>query len=524
MNPRPLLAALCLAAACAAQASPEFDRAAAAWHDSRFREAYDGLAWVREQPNGRRPVVDFMLGTSGCRLGDAERDYGLKLLDWMLYAYPLSHESRRLVRVEQQVCAQGAQGVRVAARPGDIEVAYAAGMSGFGKVFHWAGQDQPVSAYPMRRVANIPLEEFTRRLVPLGEETRALALARELAPRGRPRVHGPFLIIGNDQHAPADLERVGRTLERFLGFLVNEYGMVAPGHYLRVHLLRDTYQVSEFANRVHGLDVSRATVGYAFVEDAAVVGFVQKDAVGTILHELFHMLVRSNFGDIPQWLDEGVASLYEVSGRRGDRYYGQDNWRRKALDSVWRLRPSLRELIRSEWFLYDDPRHVTAFETMNDGGSYHDQGAGRRQAAMMAVARYFAMYLEQRGELTTVYRAVRDRGLVELEGDARDHAVALVERTLGGRSIEEVDAAFVRWYQENAKNERKPLPDGGRPYVATGNSVNVRTGPGKDHESLMRIDAGTPVGVHGEEAGWMRVKLSDGTEAWISADYLAPAR
>ena len=122
---------------------------------------------------------------------------------------------------------------------------------------------------------------------------------------------------------------------------------------MRIELVRDGWEVKQLAERRHGLDVSSATIGYAFVEDASIVAAVPTTAAGTVLHELFHLLVRSNFGDVPQWLDEGIAGLYEVSGRRGDVYFGLENWRRKVLETTWDVRPDLAELIRAEWFLFD---------------------------------------------------------------------------------------------------------------------------------------------------------------------------
>jgi len=516
---RPWLLGALLCASHPAQAAT-LEQATSAWKAQQYPQAYQLLAELREQPYGRQPVSDFMLGTSGCRLDAPKRDYGLRLLNWMLYAYALSQPSRELVARERDLCQQLTLALSDVT-PGNIEESRSAGMRGYGKSFYWAGQDQPVSSYPMRRLRPITQAELRHRQVPVGDQSAALALAKELAPGQRYRVQQRLIIIGTRQHSDEDLQRVGQTLARYLHFLQQQYAVALPDYYLRIHLVRRSDGVQQLADRLHGLDVSRATIGYAFVEDGSVVGFVPEAAAGTLLHELFHLLVRSNFGDIPQWLDEGIASLYEVAGRRDDHYYGLDNWRRKVLDSQWQQRPSLAELIGAEWFLFDDPRQVRAFREAADHEGYHDRREGAKQAAMMATARYFMLYLEQRGQLAAVYRAVRDGDLGPADQSPREHVVRLVEATLQ-QPIDAIDRDFVRWYSEGDALLRRVRRDGGAVMAATA-SVSVRTGPGTGFERLLVIPADTLVAVRGMENGWQRVELTDGTRAYIHADYLAPA-
>ena len=48
---------------------------------------------------------------------------------------------------------------------------------------------------------------------------------------------------------------------------------------------------------------------------------------GTFLHELMHAMLHSDFPDIPQWLDEAMASLYERSQWDGGALIPLPNWR-----------------------------------------------------------------------------------------------------------------------------------------------------------------------------------------------------
>jgi hypothetical protein len=78
---RVLLLALLLVSASPAQTSRDFRRGKAAWREHRYVAAVGYLLAARAQPNGRTAELDYMLGTSGCRLS-ARRAWGLKYLNW----------------------------------------------------------------------------------------------------------------------------------------------------------------------------------------------------------------------------------------------------------------------------------------------------------------------------------------------------------------------------------------------------------------------------------------------------------
>ncbi|MFW5835155.1 MAG: SH3 domain-containing protein, partial [Pseudomonadota bacterium] len=492
-----------------------FEAAWAAWHVPDYGTAYERLAELRELPYGKQPVVDFMLGTSACRLPEV-RDYGARVLDWMLYAYALTAESRVRVAEERNLCLMSAV-VPVHVRPSEIVEVRSAGMTGYGKTFYWANQEtQPVASYPIRRVREMDRADLAARLVPLADPAAAERLAGDLAPDARHLVTDAFVLVSHGIHDRGQLEEIGRTLDRFVRFLITTFEVVPPPHFLRVELVENGWEVKQLALARHGLDVSSATIGYAFVEDASITAAVPSTGAGTVLHELFHLLVRSNFGDVPQWLDEGIAGLYEVAGRRGDVYFGLENWRRDVLEATWHVRPDLATLIRSEWFLFDDPEQAAAFGETEPMPDLHDRRAGQEQAAMMAMARYFALFLEQRDQLVPVYRAVRDRGLEQLEGPAPAHAVDLVEDVLA-TPIDRLDAEFVAWFRGEPTPIAAPRTTGGEAFVTTAN-VNLRTGPGTSYERLTTLPQGTIVAVFGAADGWREVRLEDGTTAFLSDD------
>jgi hypothetical protein len=180
-------------------------------------------------------------------------------------------------------------------------------------------------------------------------------------------------------------------------------------------------------------------------------------------------------------------------------------------------------LIRSEWFLFDDPEQVAE---SNQGKylseTYLGSRPGREQAVSMSTARYFALYLDQRDELYPVYRAFRDRDFTEASGDARDAAVALVEATLG-RPIAAIDADFEEWLDsglaEELPDERAPVATGGTLHAANADA-NVRSGPGTEFDRLSSLRRGQKVAVFDTGGEWFELRLRDGTKAYVAGRYL----
>jgi hypothetical protein len=212
--------------------------------------------------------------------------------------------------------------------------------------------------------------------------------------------------------------------------------MSPPDRFITIYLMPDIASLQHVAQAAHGLSVSPATLGYTYQEDFSTVAVSHGAQAGTLQHELFHLLVRRSFGDVPQWLDEGTASLYEAAARKGGVYLGQPNWRGTLLRQFANMRPPLAKVISSPWFSFD--RVDAANEARWDADYTADQ-----VAVFLATARYFAFYLQERGKLGDVYRAfqARDPGGADDPGAA---AVTLVARTLG-QPIDAVQADYDRW-------------------------------------------------------------------------------
>lgn len=401
-----------------------------AWRATQYPKAYPPLLQWRGQPYGRTADVDYMLGTSACPIPD-KRQWGARALNYILYSYALTSESRTRVKSEETLC-RSAGAMPAPTSVAGVETTIAAGATARGKMFDF-GNDA-VAAYPARQVREIPPAALQARLAPLGQPAAALASGRTLAgPGARVKAVSRYLFVTGAGQSDAELDTIASRLDRYLGFLESAYGITPPDRYLTLHLLPSIGEVQATARRVHGLDVSPSTLGYAYQEDLSAVAMIRGAQAGTLLHELFHLLVRRQFGDIPQWLDEGMAGLYEVSRWENGQQRGLPNWRGRVLQSRGMSTPSLEQVVRSPWF---------GFDMIGSGGRPSPVVSGAAIAPNLATARYFAMFLQDRNQLAPVFKALRARDPGGADDPAAE-AVAIVEKTTGPMAALQAD--YQRW-------------------------------------------------------------------------------
>jgi hypothetical protein len=139
---------------------------------------------------------------------------------------------------------------------------------------------------------------------------------------------------------------------------------------------------------------------------------------GTLVHELVHALMAPDFPDVPDWFNEGLASLYEQCSLSGDSITGHENWRLPDLQEAIRkktLRP-LSEMIQSARF-YDD----------------------KLVGINYAQARYLMFYLQEKGLLKDYYRQFRE--------GVKDDPTGLttLKQILKTDNLDEFDQAWRRW-------------------------------------------------------------------------------
>jgi len=148
----------------------------------------------------------------------------------------------------------------------------------------------------------------------------------------------------------------------------------------------------------------------------------ERPGIGTLTHELVHPIVETDFPHAPDWINEGIASLYEAFNfPKPGEIHGNKNFRHKGLLAALKskeLRPfaSLPRLF-----------------AMAD-----DEFRGTHEGLNYATARYFCMWMEGQKKLWPFYRAWRDDRANDPTGEKAFVAVM-------GKTPAELDAAWAAW-------------------------------------------------------------------------------
>ena len=423
---------------------PDYVSGYQAWSEAQWPLASDRLTrYWRDVAYSKTYDVAFWLGTSWCRQAGAER-VGADLLDWSYHYHSMPERERPKFREERDLCIQWlAPGHPVRRKPLLVAIAAwgngNATMRAEGKTYYIGHRDKGgLSAYPVRLKRSLAESEFAQRLVPLGQADAIAGAVRRNAPGFRVHVGQRFALASlSPGHDAAALRQIDAQLERYADFVARAYGLPLPEHYITVYLFPSIPDLRKWADRLHGFDASPMTLGYSLQNDLSVLAMVSTTQPGTVLHEVFHLIVRGSYGNVPQWLDEGIASLYETASVAGQDYFGEPNWRSAvfmAFSGHFR-HIGLREVIQSPWFS-DEPRlNVQPGE---------QAFSPDQQAFMLAYARMFVLYLQEHGWLQPVFNAFRQREPPAEYVAAPLQAIRLVATTMG-KPIEAIEKDFRAW-------------------------------------------------------------------------------
>lgn len=190
----------------------------------------------------------------------------------------------------------------------------------------------------------------------------------------------PFFVIG-DESAERVRLRSARTVRWAVTHLKDSYFKKDPADILDIWLFRDKSSYRKYTKEIFGDDPDTPFGYYSEAHKALIMNIATGG--GTLVHEIVHPFVASNFPGCPAWLNEGLGSLYEQCGEKGGKIVGYTNWRLAGLQKAIRAGkvPPFADLCASGQF---------AFYNMDKGTNY-------------AQARYLCYYLQQKGLLRKFY-------------------------------------------------------------------------------------------------------------------------
>lgn len=224
-------------------------------------------------------------------------------------------------------------------------------------------------------------------------DERARELGRELPERDRIIVRPPFVIGGNLSESELDhiyAETVLPT-KRALDLAYFDH---SPDQPLTLLLYSNERAYRDAAWKLDRRNTA-SYYGYYIRTDRRIVANIGTGA-GTLAHELTHALGHVDFPNMPEWFDEGLASLYEEAD------FSEDGLRLNGL-SNWRLNHLLSAMQK---------QRLGTLEALISSREIRQE----RQAIEYAQARYFCLYLQERGLLPFFYRKFRNRAATDPSG------------------------------------------------------------------------------------------------------------
>jgi hypothetical protein len=197
---------------------------------------------------------------------------------------------------------------------------------------------------------------------------------------------GYFLIVSN--LTPDETKAISEnSVRKALNSFYNDYFTAKPTELVTIFLFKDDNSYRYWAEQLYGDNDDLSPYGYYKPSKKAMLMNIATGS-GTLIHELTHSLVRYDFPDIPSWFNEGLGSLYERCSFQNNEIKGHVNWRL----------PTLVKAINNN-------KYAPLKSLMStDEEKFYGEESGLNYSQ----ARYFCMYLQEKGVLKKFYKKFRD--------------------------------------------------------------------------------------------------------------------
>ncbi len=190
----------------------------------------------------------------------------------------------------------------------------------------------------------------------------------------------PFIVIGDES-----LERVRSrslyTVKWAIDLLKKDFFKKNPNQIIDIWLFKNKRSYETHCKEIFGVTPSTPYGFYSSTKKALIMNI--STGGGTLVHEIVHPFIESNFPNCPSWFNEGLASLYEQSKEDDNKIVGLTNWRLRGLQ------------------IHIKDNKVPSFKKLCSTSTYEfyqqDPGTNYSQA------RYLCYFLQQNGKLRTFY-------------------------------------------------------------------------------------------------------------------------
>lgn len=224
----------------------------------------------------------------------------------------------------------------------------------------------------------------------------------------------PFIVAGDEDSATVR-KRARETIRPAVEHLKQDFFAKNPHDVIAIWLFKDRASY-ESGTRTLFSENHVSPYGYYLPRHRVLLMNIATGS-GTLVHEIVHPFMRTNFPACPPWFDEGLASLFEAPAFRDGHMVGLVNWRLPGLQTTIR---NGRTLPFAELLALTSSEFYGPSEGYN---RYYGQ------------SRYLCYYLQEQGLLQKFYREFVVNAATDPTGAATLRAV------LG----EDLDLFQARW-------------------------------------------------------------------------------
>ena len=288
--------------------------------------------------------------------------------------------------------------------------------------------DRPPSSTTVESTRNAVANSPLRRECEFAANELLTQLDRSYALLVRP----PYVIAGNlsDEMLERLYRDIIRPTEQALSVSFFDQRTTAP---IKIVVFSTESDLRDFARRVDRRQPD-SYYGYYLRSQRRIVVNISTGA-GTLAHELTHALSHFDFPNMPEWFDEGLASLFEQSdfSDNSRRLTGADNWR-------------VHHVLRA---LHDNRLRPTA-DLLSDRGMRSEH-----QTIDYAHARYVCLYLQEQQLLEPYYRKLRARAESASVGPSAEYGLDTLLELLSLDTTRDLDTDFRRWVVKYHRSQRQ---------------------------------------------------------------------
>lgn len=229
-------------------------------------------------------------------------------------------------------------------------------------------------------------------------------------------IQKPFVVIGDGGEKSVKRWSEG-TVKWAVEKIKDRYFSKNPNQIIDIWLFKDKSSYEKNCELIVGYKPHTPFGFYSSHKRVLVMNI--STGGGTLVHEIVHPFIESNFPECPAWFNEGLASLYEQCGERDGQIWGKTNWRLRGLQFEIESGslPSTKDLCSTT---------TRQFYDSNAGDNY-------------AQARYLCYYLQEKGLLQEYYNQFS-------KNVGKDkHGFTTLKRILNVEDMEKFDAFWQKY-------------------------------------------------------------------------------